>query len=37
MVGTLVDMADLAMAAFDRTAPDEQADVLALMLTSPRG
>ncbi|MDO9713306.1 hypothetical protein [Paracraurococcus lichenis] len=37
IVGTLVDTAEVTMAAFDRTTPDEQVDVLALMLTSPRG
>lgn len=32
----LVDVADAAMTAFDRATPDERADVLALMLISPR-
>jgi hypothetical protein len=32
-----VDAAEAAIAAFDQAAPDEQADVLALMLTNPRG
>jgi hypothetical protein len=32
-----VDLAEAAMAAFDLVAPDEKADVLALMLVNPRG
>jgi hypothetical protein len=31
-----VDLADLALQAFDRTTADEQADVLALMLVNTR-
>ncbi len=31
-----VEFAEIAIAAFDRTDPDEQADVLALMLSNPR-
>jgi hypothetical protein len=31
-----VEAADLALLAFDRTAPEEQADVLALMLVNSR-
>jgi hypothetical protein len=31
-----VEQADLALQAFDRTAPEEQADVLALMLVNSR-
>jgi hypothetical protein len=33
----LVDGAESAMDAFDRVAPDEQADVLALMMVGARG
>ncbi len=33
----LVDVAGAAMTAFDLVAPDEKADVLALMLVNPRG
>ncbi len=32
-----VEQADLALQAFARTAPEEQADVLALMLVNSRG
>lgn len=32
----LVDAAEAAMAAFDQIAPEEKADLLALMLVSPR-
>ena len=35
-VSSLIDAAEVAMDAFDRTAPDEQADVLALMLVGAR-
>jgi hypothetical protein len=35
-VASLVDETEVAMDAFDRTAPDEQADVLALMLVGAR-
>jgi hypothetical protein len=35
-VSSLVDAAEVAMAAFDRTAPDEQADVLAMMMVRTR-
>jgi hypothetical protein len=33
----LVDTAESAMEAFDRTLPEEKADVLALMLANVRG
>jgi hypothetical protein len=36
-VSSLVDAAEVAMEAFDRCAPDEQADVLALMMVGARG
>jgi hypothetical protein len=32
-----VDTAESAMEAFDRTLPEEKADVLALMLANVRG
>jgi hypothetical protein len=35
-VERLLDAAEIAIAAFDRCNPDEQADVLALMLSNPR-
>ncbi len=35
-VASLIDSADAAMAAFDRAAPDEQIDVLALMMVRTR-
>jgi hypothetical protein len=35
-VSSLVDAAEVAMAAFERTAADEQADVLALMMVRTR-
>jgi hypothetical protein len=35
-VERLVDAAEIAIAAFDRTDPEEQADALALLLTGPR-
>jgi uncharacterized protein (UPF0332 family) len=34
---TFIRDAEAGIAAFDRAGPDEQDDVLALMLTSPRG
>ena len=36
-VASLVDAASVAMAAFDRVLPSEQADVLALMMVRARG
>lgn len=36
MVEHIVDLADVAMTAFDGAPADEQADVLALMLMNPR-
>lgn len=33
---SLVDAAEVAIAAFDRVSPDEQADVLALMMVKAR-
>jgi len=35
-VSSLIDAAELAMAAFDRATPEEQADVLALMMVRTR-
>jgi hypothetical protein len=35
-VSSLIDEADTAMAAFDRVTPEEQADVLALMMVRTR-
>ena len=35
-VSSLIDRADAAMAAFDRVAPQEQTDVLALMMVQGR-
>ncbi len=35
-VATLMDTADIAMAAFDRVAADERADVLAPMMVRSR-
>jgi uncharacterized protein (UPF0332 family) len=35
-VSSLVDAAEVAMDAFDRVAPEEQADVLALMMVKAR-
>lgn len=36
-VSNLIEAADHGLAAFDRIAPEEQADILALMLVSARG
>ena len=36
-VSSLIDAADQAIKAFDRVAPDEQADVLALMMVKAKG
>ncbi|MBD0273523.1 MAG: hypothetical protein ICV73_16540 [Acetobacteraceae bacterium] len=36
-VSTLIEVADHGLAAFGRIAPDEQADLLALMLVAARG
>lgn len=35
-VSSLIDAAGVAMGAFDRISPDEQADVLALMMVKAR-
>jgi hypothetical protein len=36
-VASLIDAADFAMANFDRAAPEEQTDVLALMMVRAKG